>query len=160
MKSMSINLRGWQKTRFQPFWQRQARQAWMSQKYPEIRSVESGGRRQPHKLRQNYCPSSPIYREKVRQINTLLAERYAEHPALLLWHISNEYGNHGCRRELCLQAFRAWLQARYGSLDALNQAWWTTFWAILILLGTKSNRLTLLCTDRSIRRPCLIRIGS
>jgi beta-galactosidase len=100
----------------------------MAQKYPEIRLVDENGR-QPHRLRQNHCPTSPVYREKVRQINILLAERYAAHPALLMWHISNEYGNHGCRCELCLQAFREWLQVHYGSLDKLNKAWWTTFWS-------------------------------
>ena len=106
-----------------------AKPAWMGQKYPEIRLIDEYGRRQPHRLRQNHCPTSPVYREKVRQINTLLAERYAGHPALLMWHASNEYANHGCRCELCLQAFRSWLQKRYGSLDALNKAWWTTFWS-------------------------------
>ncbi len=105
-----------------------AKPAWMAQKYPEIRLVDEHGRREPQRLRQNHCPTSPVYREKVRQINTLLAERYAKHPALLMWHISNEYGNHDCRCELCLQAFRVWLQVRYGSLEAVNKAWWATFW--------------------------------
>ena len=106
-----------------------ARPAWLSQKYPEVCLVDENGRRQPHQLRHNHCPTSSIYREKVKQINTRLAERYAHHPALMMWHVSNEYGNHNCRCELCLQAFREWLQKRYGSLDALNSAWWTTFWS-------------------------------
>jgi beta-galactosidase len=105
-----------------------AKPAWMSQKYPEIRLVDEYGR-QPHRLRHNHCPTSPIYREKVRQINTLLAQRYVHHPALLLWHVSNEYGNYNCQCELCRQAFREWLKGKYGSLDALNEAWWTTFWS-------------------------------
>ncbi len=106
-----------------------AKPAWMSQKYPEVRVVDEYGRRQRHQLRHNHCPTSPVYREKVQQINTLLAERYASHPALMMWHVSNEYGHYNCRCELCLQAFRGWLQKRYGSLDALNAAWWTTFWS-------------------------------
>ncbi|MCI0578279.1 MAG: beta-galactosidase [Chloroflexi bacterium] len=106
-----------------------AKPAWMSQVYPEIRLVDEHGRREPHRLRHNHCPTSPIYRQKVKQMNTLLAERYKEHPALLLWHVSNEYGAHGCHCGLCYAAFRKWLQERYGSLDALNHAWWTTFWS-------------------------------
>ena len=106
-----------------------ARPAWMSQTYPEVRLVDENGNRQPHQLRHNHCPTSPVYRQKVRQINTLLAERYAQHPALTMWHVSNEYGNHNCRCALCVQAFRQWLQARYVSLAALNEAWWTTFWS-------------------------------
>lgn len=106
-----------------------ARPSWLSQKYPEVRLIDSHGRRQPHQLRHNHCPTSPVYRQKVRQINTILATRYARHPALMMWHISNEYGNYNCRCQLCLHAFREWLQVRYGSLEALNRAWWTTFWS-------------------------------
>ena len=106
-----------------------AKPAWLSQAYPEIRLVDEHGRREPHRLRHNHCPTSPVYREKVRQINTRLADRFAGHPALFMWHVSNEYGNTNCRCELCMQAFRAWLRARYGSLDALNEAWWTSFWS-------------------------------
>lgn len=102
---------------------------WMSKKYPEIRVVDVNGRRQPHHLRHNHCPTSPIYRQKTAQINTKLAERYKDHPALLMWHVSNEFGHYNCRCALCLQAFQAWLKERYGDLDTLNHAWWTTFWS-------------------------------
>ena len=30
---------------------------------------------------------------------------------------------------MCLDNFRNWLKARYGTLDALNHAWWTGFWS-------------------------------
>ncbi|MGC9455402.1 MAG: beta-galactosidase [Phycisphaerae bacterium] len=101
--------------------------AWLSAKYPETLRVNADRRRSEHGRRVNYCLASPLYREKVAQINRKLAERYADHPALLLWHVSNEYSNE-CHCELCQQAFRDWLKRRYGSLDALNHAWWTAFW--------------------------------
>ena len=78
--------------------------------------------------RHNHCPTSPVYRAKVRAANEALASRYGRHPALAFWHVSNEY-NGECRCPLCLAAFRDWLRARYGSLEALNEAWWTGFWA-------------------------------
>ncbi len=106
-----------------------AKPAWLAHKYPEVRLVDEYGRRHPHRQRHNHCPTSPIYREKVQQINRQLAERYRKHPALFMWHVSNEYCNFGCRCALCLEAFRDWLRSRYGSLDALNYAWWTTFWS-------------------------------
>lgn len=104
-----------------------AKPAWMSLKYPEIRRVNRDGQREPHKTRHNHCWSSPVYREKVRRLNTALAERYKDHPALALWHVSNEY-NGACFCDLCLQAFRSWLQEKYGTLDQLNKRWWTAFW--------------------------------
>lgn len=105
-----------------------ARPAWMSQKYPEVLRV--GRDRVPalHGGRHNHCMSSPVYREKTLKINTLLAERYAQHPAVLGWHISNEYGGE-CHCSLCQERFRDWLKARYETLDNLNHAWWSTFWS-------------------------------
>lgn len=105
-----------------------ARPAWLSQKYPEVLRVSEDGLRNQHGGRHNHCLSSPVYREKVQKINTLLAERYKDHPALGAWHISNEYGGE-CFCPLCQERFRQWLQRKYGSLDALNHAWWTAFWS-------------------------------
>ncbi len=102
---------------------------WMSEKYPEIRRVGADGRREPQRHRHNHCRTSPVYREKCRIINTKLAERYADHPALLAWHISNEFNGRPCHCDLCYRAFHQWLQKRYGTIDALNDAWWTTFWS-------------------------------
>lgn len=106
-----------------------ARPAWLSQKYPEVLRVESNRRRNLHGKRHNHCFTSPIYREKVQIINRKLAERYKDHPALLIWHVSNEYGGE-CHCELCQEAFREWLKEKYdGDLGRLNRAWWTSFWS-------------------------------
>ncbi|MCC7204779.1 MAG: beta-galactosidase [Phycisphaeraceae bacterium] len=106
-----------------------ARPAWMSQKYPEVLRVEGNRQRNLHGKRHNHCFSSPVYREKVRIINTKLAERYKDHPALIVWHVSNEY-NGDCHCDYCQKAFRGWLRKRYGNdIEKLNQAWWTGFWA-------------------------------
>lgn len=102
--------------------------AWLSQKYPEVRRVNAAGLREPHHGRHNHCWTSPVYREKVRRINTELGERYHAHPALRMWHISNEYGGQ-CYCELCIRSFQTWLERKYGNLHALNQAWWTGFWS-------------------------------
>ncbi|CAA9355745.1 MAG: GH42 [uncultured Nocardioidaceae bacterium] len=60
-----------------------------------------------------------------------MAERYGHHPALALWHVSNELGCHNGRSygERDASGFRTWLRSRYGDLDALNSAWGTDFWS-------------------------------
>lgn len=107
-----------------------AKPAWLATAYPEVCRVDEHGLRQPYADRHNHCWSSPVYREKVREINSKLAERYAHHPALSAWHISNEY-NGKCFCELCQERFRVWLRERYGTLENLNRAWWNTFWSHL-----------------------------
>lgn len=105
-----------------------AQPAWMSQAYPGILRSDENGVRQQHGQRVNYCPNSPDYRRFSADIARRLAERYGQHPALLLWHVSNEYGG-ACYCDTCAERFRQWLQAQYGTLDAMNSAWWTRFWS-------------------------------
>ncbi|WP_239618648.1 beta-galactosidase [Cohnella mopanensis] len=105
-----------------------ARPAWMSAKYPEVLRVGSNRVRNLHGFRHNHCYSSPVYRDKVAIINRELAKRYAHHPAVIGWHISNEFGGE-CHCELCQSAFRDWLKVKYGTLEAVNHAWWATFWS-------------------------------
>lgn len=106
-----------------------ARPAWLAQKYPEVLRVEETGIRNEYGVRHNHCLTSPVYREKVRNINRKLAERYKNHPALKMWHISNEYSG-DCHCPLCRQAFRDWVRDYYhNDLDELNEKWWNGFWA-------------------------------
>jgi beta-galactosidase len=102
---------------------------WMSQKYPEICKMTKDGLREHHGNRHNHCRSSRIYKAKCKQINTLLAKRYNDHPALLMWHVSNEYNGSPCYCPECISAFQTWLKNKYGTLEKLNAAWWTTFWS-------------------------------
>jgi len=107
-----------------------AKPVWMSRKYPEIRKVNADGVREPHCNRHNHCRTSPVYREKCQIINRKLAERYKDHPALLVWHVSNEYNGKDCFCDLCVAAFRDWLRVRYDNdIAKLNQAYWSAFWA-------------------------------
>ena len=105
-----------------------ARPAWLAHKYPEVRRVRADRVRELYNRRQNYCYTSSIYREKVRTIDQKLAQRFGDDPAVILWHISNEMGG-DCHCALCQAEFRRWLQARYGTLEALNKAWNARFWS-------------------------------
>ncbi|MBR5409728.1 MAG: beta-galactosidase [Clostridia bacterium] len=106
-----------------------ARPVWLAKKAPEVLRVDESGVRNEYGVRHNHCLTSPVYREKVRLINRKLAERYAKHPALFMWHISNEYSGE-CHCELCQQAFRDWLRREYhNDIDELNFKWWNGFWS-------------------------------
>lgn len=78
--------------------------------------------------RHNHCFTSPVYREKVHAIDKKLAERFGKHPAVMLWHISNEFGGE-CHCPLCQAKFREWLKEKYGTIENLNKRWCTTFWS-------------------------------
>ncbi len=106
-----------------------ARPAWMDEKYPEVRRVLPTGKRNLHGGRHNHCITSPVYRQKVREMNTRLAQRYGQHPGVILWHISNEFGG-ACCCDLCRKKFQDWLRERYhNDIGQLNHAWWTGFWS-------------------------------
>ncbi len=101
---------------------------WFTLAHPDALPVTPDGTRLVHGSRDTYCISAPAYREAARRIATALAQRYGDHPALALWHVHNEYVTL-CWCEHTAAAFRVWLRARHGSLEALNEAWGTAFWS-------------------------------
>jgi beta-galactosidase len=101
---------------------------WMGHRWPETLPRNPDGTVRTYGSRNAYCPSSPVYRRFADAISADLAGRYAHHPALRMWHIGNEFGT-VCRCDRCAERFRAWLQAKYGGLDGLNEAWGTAFWS-------------------------------
>lgn len=105
-----------------------ARPHWMADKYPEVLRVNEMRQRNLFGVRHNHCLTSPVYREKVRLINTELAKRLGDHPAVKMWHISNELSGE-CHCPLCQDAFRDWLRRKYKTIAALNESWCTTFWS-------------------------------
>ncbi|MBV7700386.1 beta-galactosidase [Streptomyces sp. TRM70350] len=105
--------------------------AWFFRGHPEALPVDRDGRRLSYGSRQTFCPSSPAYRRAALGITRALADRYAGHPAVAMWHVHNEYGCHNaeCHCDTSAEAFRGWLRSRYADLAALNEAWGTTFWS-------------------------------
>ncbi|MFC3573338.1 beta-galactosidase [Streptomyces yaanensis] len=105
--------------------------AWFFRAHPEALPVDRDGRTLSYGSRQTFCPSSPAYREAALRIAGALAERYADHPALAMWHVHNEYACHNaeCYCDTSAASFRRWLREKYGDLAALNHAWGTTFWS-------------------------------
>ena len=104
---------------------------WAHERYPEMLPVTAEGVTLGPGSRQHYAPSSPTYRRLAAELVTALVERYANHPAIVMWHVNNEYGCHlhADYSDNARDAFRTWLRDRYGSVAALNEAWGTDFWA-------------------------------
>ena len=101
---------------------------WMHHRWPETSPQDKDRSVRTYGSRNAYCPSSEVYRRFADAISEQLAERYAHHPALRMWHIGNEFGT-VCYCDNCARAFRQWLQTKYKDLDGLNEAWGTKFWS-------------------------------
>jgi beta-galactosidase len=105
---------------------------WFTLAHPDAMPVTREGTRLWHGSRDTYCAAAPAYRQAASRIAGALAQRYAGHPALAMWHVHNEYGT-VCWCDHAAAAFRRWLQRRYGAgregLAALNEAWGTAFWS-------------------------------
>lgn len=101
---------------------------WFTLAHPDAMPVTRDGTRLTHGSRDTYCLAAPAYRDAARGIASALARRYGDHPAVALWHVHNEYATL-CWCDHTAVAFRAWLRARHGGLDTLNEAWGTAFWS-------------------------------
>ena len=105
---------------------------WMTARHPDMLAVDAEGRRRGFGSRRHYDFSHDGYREEAARIARLLGERYGRSPHLGAWQIDNEYDCHDTAASwspAALIAFRTWCAARYGSVEALNEAWGTVFWS-------------------------------
>lgn len=104
--------------------------AWLTEKYPEVLNCNIEGIPYRHGGRKHYNYNAPVYQELSARIVTRLAEHYGSHPAVVGWQVDNELNCETCEfySEADSAAFRVFLEKRYKTLEALNQAWGTVFW--------------------------------
>lgn len=101
--------------------------AWLCRRYPEVTRTDFEGRHHHFSHRHNACPNSPVFQYYAKKLAGKLAERYGHLDNVVCWHISNEYGGE-CYCDNCAKAFRVWLKAKYGTIEAVNKAWNMQFW--------------------------------
>ncbi len=104
--------------------------AWLTEKYPEVLNRTIEGVSYRHGGRRHYNYNSPVYRDFTAAIVEKIAQHYAPHPNIIGWQIDNEIN---CEvNEFYSEsddiAFRNFIKKKYGTLEALNQAWGTAFW--------------------------------
>ena len=102
---------------------------WLYQKYPEIKGgnqfghFDFGGRK-------GQCLSSEIFLDYAEKITAAQTEALGKHPAIIGWQLDNEPGfPFWDFDENCNKGFRKWLREKYGTIDALNKAWFSMMWS-------------------------------
>lgn len=103
--------------------------AWLYKKFPEVK----GGNEKGHYDfggRKGQCLSSPVFLEYAKRITEAQAKALGAHPAIIGWQLDNEPGfPFSDYDECCTQGFRVWLKEKYGTIDKLNDAWFTMMWS-------------------------------
>lgn len=104
--------------------------AWLVEEYPEVLNAQMDGTLYRHGARRHYNYNSPIYQRFAANITEKSAAHYGPRPCVIGWQIDNELN---CETsEFYSQsdtvAFREFLKKKYGTIEALNEAWGTVFW--------------------------------
>ncbi|MCZ4094472.1 beta-galactosidase [Sinorhizobium psoraleae] len=106
---------------------------WLVDRHPDILPVDARGVVRKFGARRHYCFSSRRYRQEAARITEAMATRYGESAYVHAWQTDNEYGDHDTiysYSDEALRAFRLWLAERYRTVEELNRAWGTSFWAM------------------------------
>ncbi|MCU0791509.1 MAG: beta-galactosidase [Opitutaceae bacterium] len=105
--------------------------AWLFNQDKSMAIVNESGVALGFGSRYTFCINHPLFRRKGLELASRMAERYAKHPAVIGWHLDNEYGDEpDCHCPVCAAKWRDWLRNRYGTIEALNAAWGTVFWTM------------------------------
>ncbi len=104
---------------------------WLTQKHPEILIKQESGFYVKHGMRLNCNISHPAYQRYIKRIVEKMTARYGHHPAVVGWQIDNEPHFEGLYdySDFAQKEFRKWLQAKYKTIDKLNEAWGASFWS-------------------------------
>lgn len=115
---------------------------WVGAKHPESKFVSSNGVAIESQAAPGFCFDHPGVREKILAFFAAAARAVRDRPAFYGWDLWSEphiinwaevyYVGDLKNVQFCYcvssrERFRGWLKAKYGTLDALNGAWYRTF---------------------------------
>jgi beta-galactosidase len=112
---------------------------WVGKKYSDAHFVAMSGDVMPSESAPGFCFDHPGVRSALLGFYAALAERVKNRPAFLGWDLWSEphvinwaWAPYMVSPEFCYcpytsARFRDWLKKKYGTLEALNQAWYRRF---------------------------------
>lgn len=112
---------------------------WVGEKYPDSHFISIGGDVMPSHAAPGYCFDHPGVQEAILGFYTALSENMKGKKAFLGWDLWSEphiinwaYATWLPSAEYCfcpytIARFRGWLRGKYGTLEALNEAWYRRF---------------------------------
>ncbi|GEM_PF-3733121 len=99
---------------------------WLVKRHPSLLGQNANGALRSVGGVHFACVNNEPYRKYVRYILRQMAVEFRRCSGIAAWQIDAEIGGFGtgrCHCDSCVQAFREWLRARYGSIGRLNQIW-------------------------------------
>ncbi|MEU0093357.1 beta-galactosidase [Kribbella sp. NPDC006257] len=102
---------------------------WLARTYPEITGEDGTGHRMGWGARQEVDYTHAAFRFHAERIIRAVISRYADHPAVIGFQVDNEPGLHLFHNHNVFQRFVDHLRHRYGTVEALNEAWGLVYWS-------------------------------
>ncbi|MFG6685783.1 beta-galactosidase [Mariniflexile sp. HNIBRBA6329] len=102
---------------------------WLGIKHPEIYAMGSNYLRAEHGTRAQQSLSNEIWRDYSKKIITKLGTHYGNNPTVIGWQLDNEPEGKEDYSPSSQKAFQKWLENKYKTIHALNEAWGTAFWS-------------------------------
>lgn len=122
--------------------------AWLMERDPNLSILDEDGIRLEYGSRYTFCINHPLLRERGAKFAEAMTKRFDQHPGVVGWHLDNEHGDEpDCHCAICKAKFQEWCEDRYGSIEALNEAWGLAFW------GLHFNHFAQVPTPRRTKAP-------
>lgn len=106
---------------------------WLYRAKPGMLPVDQQGVTRFSDGRYAVAMSHAEFIEEAQRIDDAVVRHFAGNENIVAWQIDNEIGCHtDCYCDRCLSEFHAYLEKKYKTPDALNEAWGAHFWAFSV----------------------------